>query len=843
MRLRLSFFLAATVALCAGSAGLAPQLGSSAGAATPPPSALRLNSGGPAERTGDVIVHFRANATLSGVAGAIGSASAQAKASGAGGGLVLVHPNAGQSVDAAVAALQGDPSVDYAEADVVVKAALTPNDTYYGAYQWNLPQIGGPAAWDVTTGNTGVVVAVIDTGVDGTQPDLSGKLIAGKNMINLGVASSSNSSGTVKVTTTTAHPYLSGQQVAIAGHSVGAVNNTWTIFVPRSNIASSTNAGGLVKITTSGAHGLATGEQAMISGHDNGCTDPSPAVCPPVNGTWQVTVVDATSFTLNTSTWSGHAGGATGAAKEASWFTLTGSSYSSAGTGGTANEVSAKDDHSHGTFVAGIIGANTNNASGMAGVCWLCKIMPVKVLDNTGSGSTYDVAAGINWAVANGADVINLSLGAPSGIASLQTAVDAAWTAGVIVVAASGNDNGPVLFPAAYPNAVAVGANNSAGARSSFSNYGPELDVMAPGESVLSVLCACNGMGGGYGTGDGTSFASPHVAGVVGLMIAAGITDKNTIRTRLTSTATDMGAAGFDNLTGYGRVNAALDVAPPDTTGPAVSITAPSNGASVTGSVSFNATASDPSGVSKVRFWVDATYLGYDSAAPYSKTWDTSLSSAGTHTLKAEAFDGLGNVSSTTISVTVLGGDTTPPAASITAPANGATVSGSSVAFTANASDAGGISKVRFWVDTTYLGFDSAAPYAKTWNTTGFTDGAHTLKVEAFDNASNLTTVTISVTVANTDPTPPTVALTAPANGATVAGTLNITATAADNVGVQKVRFWVDSTYLGYDSTASYAMSWNSTGVANGAHTLKVQSVDAAGNLSTLATVTVTVSN
>src|SRR6185295_8546655 len=130
------------------------------------------------------------------------------------------------------------------------------------------------------------------------------------------------------------------------------------------------------------------------------------------------------------------------------------------------------------------------------------------------NGSTFNVAQGIDWAVSHGAKVINLSLGAPASDSTLQTAVDNAWNAGVIVVAASGNDNGPVLYPGAYANAIAVGSNNPGNARSAFSNFGPELDVMAPGESVLGAICTCNGNSGGYGLGSGTSFAAPHVAGV-----------------------------------------------------------------------------------------------------------------------------------------------------------------------------------------------------------------------------------------------------------------------------------------------------------------------------------------
>jgi len=409
------------------------------------------------------------------------------------------------------------------------------------------------------------------------------------------------------------------------------------------------------------------------------------------------------------------------------------------------------DDQGHGTHVAGTIAAETNNAVGVAGVCWACKIMPVKVLDGFGSGGMLEVAAGIDWARTHGAKVVNLSLGSLGDSATLRDAVNNAYAAGVVVVGAAGNNAGDadtsddyVLFPGAYPNAIGVGATDSSDTIASFSNYGPELDVVAPGVGILSTV-----LGAGYQSWSGTSMATPHVAGVAGLMISAGITDPATIRTKLTSTATDLGTGGFDNRYGYGRINADLAVATADGTPPSVSITSPASGATVSGSVTFSATASDAGGVQKVRFWVDGTYLGYDTTAPYAKTWDTTLFPAGARTLKVEALDHANNSTILTISVNVAGGDVTPPAASITSPASGATVSGS-VTFSATASDAGGVQKVRFWVDGTYLGYDMTAPYARTWDSTTVVNGAYTLKVQAVDNAGNVSSyVTVSVSVSN----------------------------------------------------------------------------------------------
>jgi hypothetical protein len=181
----------------------------------------------------------------------------------------------------------------------------------------------------------------------------------------------------------------------------------------------------------------------------------------------------------------------------------------------------------------------------------------------------------------------------------------------------------------------------------------------------------------------------------------------------------------------------------------------------------------------------------------------------------------------------------TPPTAAITAPASGSVLSGSRT-ISATAADADGIMKVRFWVDSLYLGYDSTAPYSKPWDTTRSVNGTRTIKIEALDLLGASTIVTETVVVANIDPLPPTVVIDAPAAFATVDGQPTFAASASDNVGVQKVRFWVDGVYLGYDSAPPYARTWDTNLFANGPHTLKVQALDNANN-SSIATRSVSV--
>ncbi len=315
-----------------------------------------------------------------------------------------------------------------------------------------------------------------------------------------------------------------------------------------------------------------------------------------------------------------------------------------------------------------------------------------------------------------------------------------------------------------------------------------------------------------------------------------------------TLTAQARDAAG--NTTISAGVTVTVSNTPPDTTPPTVSITSPSSGATVSGTITVSAAASDNVGVAGVQFKLDGADLGgEDSSAPYSISWDTTTAGDGSHTLTARARDAAGNATtSSAITVTVTNGaaDTMPPTVSITSPASGSTVCGP-VTVTADASDNVGVTGVQFRLDGNPIGVeDTSAPYSVSWDTTTTSNGSHTLTAGARDAAGNTTTsspVTVAVSNDGSDCVPPTVAITAPASGSTVAGTITITASASDNVGVGGVEFRIDGTSAVEDTTAPYAVSWNTTTASNGSHTLTAIARDAAGNRTTSAPVSVTVAN
>lgn len=235
----------------------------------------------------------------------------------------------------------------------------------------------------------------------------------------------------------------------------------------------------------------------------------------------------------------------------------------------------APDDvHGHGTHVTGTIAQRTNDGYGAAGLAHGATVLPLRVLDANGSGSDANVAAAVNHAVGQGADVINLSLGSPYTTTVLRTAIADAVAAGVVVVASAGNfdpaagQSSAVTYPAAYPGVLAVAATNPANDRAHFSSYGSAVDLAAPGVGIWQQTI--DGAGGyAHVSWSGTSMAAPHVAAAAALLVSHGATGAS-VPSLLTSTALDLGPAGTDEYFGAGllQVRAALDAVAAGATAP-----------------------------------------------------------------------------------------------------------------------------------------------------------------------------------------------------------------------------------------------------------------------------------
>jgi subtilisin family serine protease len=237
----------------------------------------------------------------------------------------------------------------------------------------------------------------------------------------------------------------------------------------------------------------------------------------------------------------------------------------------------------HGTHVTGTIAAQANNGVGIAGMSPGVSIMPIKVLDSGGGGGLSGILDGIDYARTQRANVISMSLGGKAvdfdsaSLAAFQATINAAYAAGITIVAAAGNDgDGTVEYPCAFVHVICVGATDNSDNHADFSNTNGYVDVSAPGVGIESTIPS----GTGYGVLSGTSMATPHVAALAGLIRSAHPGESvDQVEATVLSTAVDLGAPGRDDVFGYGRIDAAAavslpppDIAPPLMTG----LTAPS---------------------------------------------------------------------------------------------------------------------------------------------------------------------------------------------------------------------------------------------------------------------------
>jgi hypothetical protein len=296
------------------------------------------------------------------------------------------------------------------------------------------------------------------------------------------------------------------------------------------------------------------------------------------------------------------------------------------------------------------------------------------------------------------------------------------------------------------------------------------------------------------------------------------------------------------NITTSAGVVVLVQNNPPDLQSPAINITAPAAG-TVTGTVNVTANATDNVGVVGVQFLLNGVNLGTeDLVAPYAVSWNTATVANDNYTLTARARDAAGNITTSAAVVVTTNNDIQAPVVSLTNPAAG--IVAGTINVSADATDNTGVAGVQFLLDGNNLGTeDLVAPYTISWNTTTITDGNHTLTARARDAAGNITTSAgVAVTVKN-DTQSPTVAITAPAAG-NVIGTINVTASASDNIGIVGVQFLLNGVNLGSeDLVAPYSISWSTTSSLNGNYALTARARDASGNITTSAAVNVTVNN
>ncbi len=397
----------------------------------------------------------------------------------------------------------------------------------------------------------------------------------------------------------------------------------------------------------------------------------------------------------------------------------------------------------HGTLVAGVVAASSDNLTGVTGMTWDCPLLAIRATDRTGRSSARDVAAGILWAVAHDASVINVSFAPLWSNRIVKAAAQVAFNRGSLVVISAGNGGGSTTS-AGYSEALFVGAVSTTNRIASFSDRGPFVDLVAPGTAIRSTE-----RDGDYGMANGTSFAAPIVSGVAALSWSANPDLRPvSIQSAILTTAVDLGARGEDNVYGVGAVDAAAAVeeaaATPyeeDSTPPTVRIIRPSNRAVIRGRYVARVTATDRWGVADVVLSIDDIPYATDTRYPFSFVIDTGDFSTGSHKLTFVATDLAGNASSAksvTVTFRHLYSDTTSSSSGIvfSTPQDGSLVSGD-VEVMATVSDSDGLATVEWLVDGVSAlvssAYGTSSGVSFVWRTGDAVSGSHTIAIVVTD--------------------------------------------------------------------------------------------------------------
>ncbi|KFI23378.1 S8 family serine peptidase [Nitrosococcus oceani] len=419
-----------------------------------------------------------------------------------------------------------------------------------------------------------------------------------------------------------------------------------------------------------------------------------------------------------------------------------------------SNDSNTSDIHGHGTKVAGTAAASSNNSQGVASIAWNALLMPLRVT-NSSDGWAYwsDIAEALTWAANQGAHVANISYDVTNSSTISNAAQYFRSLGGIVVVAAGNNGSNPGYSN--NPYMISVSATTSSDGKASWSNYGNYVDVAAPGAGIWTTS-----RGGGYGSVSGTSFASPATAGVVALILAANpLLSPGEVESILTSTADDLGAAGWDSFYGHGRINAYRAVAAAseadttDTQAPTVAILSPNGGATLSGTIAIDVSAQDNGDVARVELYANDQFIADDTTSLYGFSWDSTLAADGSVSLVAYAYDRAGNEGiSSPVNVLVDNSpdptDTTPPSITITEPADNSAVSGTAH-IQVSAHDNMALAAIRLSINGVLKSVTDTSPLSYSWNTRKEAQGFHNISVAAEDSAGNTSTTFITVKVSS----------------------------------------------------------------------------------------------
>lgn len=715
----------------------------------------------------------------------------------------------GADMNAYAEMLRSRPEVEFVEPDYLVYPAsdMVPDDPMYGS-QWHLPAVSCPEAWGMTMGSDQVTIALCDTGVDATHPDLASKMVPGWNVVDNNADTSPVAShGT----------WTAGTAAATGNNSIGVASPALNCKIMPVRVSSLSSGAALMSDLVAGIiwaadHGarvasvsyMAAGSYAMTEAGNYIESKGGVLVMAAGNTGTYNGVIDSPSTIVVSGT---------DQTDQLAWFTTTGSyvdisapgvSILTTAPGGGYQPVNGTSFST--PLVAGSIGLmmSLNPALTPGQIDTILKVSA----DDLGPAG-WD--SGYGWG--------RLNIGRAIGIVEAMMMGDADTTRPALGFAqpqVGGTQNG--LIGISHGERVSVNALDDRAVAS--------VSLLADGAPVGTLTSATS---------------APYTFSCDTSAFADG--SQHT----LTAVATDA-AGNSTSISMTVTVSATFDA-----TSPAIAFTQPviiggiaSVGKSANEIIEVN--AQDNKAVTSVSVYADGYPMGTMTAAPYRFTWNTAAMALGSqHLLQALAADAAGNSTVAALTVTITApADTTAPMVSFQQPLAGAAIALSTgEQVTVSAWDNIGVASVNLYVDGALLGTSAIAPYSFTWNTSSLAGGSsHTLRAVAADQAGNSAEASIGVTIAlPRDVAPPSVSFLAPQASGKVGQSAGeaISINASDNVGVASVSLFADGVLVASDNSAPYNFNWNTLAMAAGsAHSLKAVATDQAGNSASV-TITVTI--
>jgi thermitase len=699
-----------------------------------------------------------------------------------------------QAQERVLEALRNNPNVEFADPDFILQPSATPNDPYF-SQAWHLSKISAPSAWDTTVGSSAVTIAVLDSGCTTSHPDLAGLIVPGWNFYN-------NNSD---LTDISGHgTAVAGTAAALANNGQGVAGVTWNCrLMP-------------LRITDASGYGYSSAiASALTWAADHGARVANISYG---NVTKITTIISAAQY------FQSKGGVITAAAGNETTFDSTADNpYFLLVSATDPNDVLCS-------------WSNTGNNVDLAAPGY-------NIVSTYYDGVSYSWCSGTSFS----APIV-------AGVAALVLSVNPSLSGTKVqdILRQNADDLGAKGWDTSY----GWGRVNAARAVAAAGGQPPPADTTPPSAAVTAptstaILTGTVSVSVSASDNVGVTKIEWYLDGALKASSATASASFSWNTTTGANGSHTLAAKAYDSAGNVGssaNVSVNVNNPIPDSTAPAVSITSPINNSNVAGIISVTLSGADNVAVTKVEWYLDGTLKASSATASASFNWNSATVANGLHTIAAKAYDAAGNVgTSSALSVNVNNPvpDNVAPDTIVSSPTSGSTLTGN-VDITISASDNVGVTRVEWYLDGVLQGSNLGAVGSFSWNTTAAVNGNHNLSAKAYDAAGNIgLSAALAVNVDNPlpDTAVPSVAINSLPPASVVSETVTVSLSAADNVSVTKVEWYLDGTLSDSSTSSSASFWWDTTTTANGAHTLFAKAYDAAGNVGTSGDVTVTVDN